>query len=187
MNEHEVFVQRLAAEHEIKNVLQQYCRGVDRRDFDLVRSAYHTDAIDNHGPYNGDVDGLIQWMTRRHEGVAQSMHMLGNCLIDWVSDTVALVETYCVTYQKLKSGGAASTSDVGLTVGGSGQQTQVRCRYLDRLEKRDGVWRIADRVVAYESLLLEESPGDAPFSASMQLATRGKDDPLYTLLARRAD
>lgn len=182
MDKQDNFLQRLAAEHDIKTVLQQYCRGVDRRDFELVRSTYHADAIDYHGAYNGGVDGLIEWMTRRHEGVAQSMHLLGNCLIDWVSDTVALVETYCVTYQKLKSGGAASTSDVGLTVGGSGQQTQVRCRYLDRMEKRDGVWRIAKRVVAYESLLLEESPGDTPFSGTMRLATRGKDDPLYELL-----
>ncbi|CAM5221090.1 hypothetical protein CDEF62S_02079 [Castellaniella defragrans] len=116
------FMTQLRAEHDIKRVLQQYCRGVDRRDFKLVRSVYHADAEDHHGPYNGNVDGLIHWMTRRHEGVAQSMHMLGNCLIDWRTDSVALVETYCVTYQRLKENGASSTSDVGLTVGGSGQQ-----------------------------------------------------------------
>lgn len=77
MNDSEVFLRRLSAEHEITDVLQRYCRGVDRRDFDLVRSTYHTDATDCHGPYNGNVDGLIQWMTRRHEGVAQSMHQIG--------------------------------------------------------------------------------------------------------------
>ncbi|MDN5843928.1 MAG: nuclear transport factor 2 family protein [Alcaligenaceae bacterium] len=182
MNDSETFLKRLSAEHAIKRALQQYCRGVDRRDFDLVRSVYHTDAMDSHGPYNGDIDGLIQWMTRRHEGVAQSMHLLGNCLIDWHTDTVALVETYCVTYQRLKPSGDASTSDVGLTVGGSGQQTQVRCRYLDRFEQREGTWKIAKRVVAYESLLLEDSPEGSPFAPAMQLATRGKDDPLYSLL-----
>ncbi|CAM5221765.1 hypothetical protein CDEF62S_04486 [Castellaniella defragrans] len=177
------FMTQLRAEHDIKRVLQQYCRGVDRRDFKLVRSVYHADAEDHHGPYNGNVDGLIHWMTRRHEGVAQSMHMLGNCLIDWRTDSVALVETYCVTYQRLKENGASSTSDVGLTVGGSGQQTQVRCRYLDRFEKRDGQWKIAHRVVAYESLLLEDTPAGSPFAGGMQLATRGEDDPLYAMLA----
>lgn len=182
MNNTEQFLRRLSAEHAIKRILQQYCRGVDRRDFDLVRSVYHTDATDDHGPYNGDIDGLIQWMTRRHEGVAQSMHLLGNCLIDWPNEMVALVETYCVTYQKLKRGGASSTSDVGLTVGGNGQQTQVRCRYLDRFEKRGDAWKIARRVVAYESLLLEDAPEGSPFADTMQLATRGKDDPLYELI-----
>ena len=177
------FLEQLRAEHAIKNALQQYCRGVDRRDFERVRSAYHTDAEDHHGPYNGNVDGLIQWMTRRHEGVAQSMHLLGNCIIDWRSDTLALVETYCVTYQRLKADGGSAMSDVGLTVGGSGQQTQVRCRYLDRFEKRNGHWKIAHRVVAYDSLLLEDAPAQSPFAGDMQLSTRGRDDPLYTLLA----
>lgn len=180
-NASEQFLERLSAEHSIKEVLQQYCRGVDRRDFDLVRSTYHHDAHDAHGPYNGDIDGLIEWMERRHRGVAQSMHLLGNCLIDWREDH-AVVETYCVTYQKLLGGGSANTSDVGLTVGGAGQQTQVRCRYVDRFEERDGQWKIADRVVVYESLLLEESGEESPFAPEMQLATRGGDDPLYALL-----
>ena len=174
----EAFLQRLRDEHDIKEVLQRYCRGVDRRDFDLVRSTYHPDARDAHGPYNGDVDGLIDWMTRRHEGVAQSMHVLANCLIEWRDQDRAEVETYCVTYQRLR-GSNAATADVGLTVGGPGQQTQVRCRYLDRFERRQGEWRIADRAVIYESLLLETSE-ESPFAPEMLVATRGCDDPLYT-------
>lgn len=180
--ENKNFLLQLQAEYEIKQKLMLYCRGVDRRDFELVRSVYHSDAMDYHGPYNGNIDGLIEWMTRRHEGVAQSMHLIANCLIEWVSEDIALVETYCVTYQKLKRIENSSTSDVGLTVGGVGQQTQVRCRYLDRFERRNGEWKIGKRVVAYESLLLEESSEESPFSTSMQLATRGKDDPLYDLL-----
>jgi hypothetical protein len=34
----------------IHDVLVRYCRGVDRLDADLVRSAYHSDAVE-HGPY----------------------------------------------------------------------------------------------------------------------------------------
>lgn len=181
MNDHtDEFVERLRAEQEIKSVLQRYCRGVDRRDFELVRSTYYPDAHDAHGAYNGGVDGLIDWMTRRHESVAQSMHMLGNCLIEW-HGSQADVETYCVTYQRLAADGAASTADVGLTVGGSGQQTQVRCRYLDKFERRAGEWRIANRAVVYESLLLENTVEESPFAPNMLLATRSKDDPLYSI------
>ena len=178
------FLSFIQAEWEISNSLKNYCRGVDRRDFDMVRSVYHTDAIDQHGPYNGDVDGLIDWMTRRHQGVAQSMHLIANCVIDWVSETIANVETYCVTYQRLSKEKPSSVSDVGLTIGGVGQQTQVRCRYLDRFENRGDGWKIAHRVVAYDSLLLEEA-SDTPFSPDMQLSTRAKDDPLYNLLEKR--
>lgn len=64
---------------------------------------------------------------------------------------------------------------------GCGQQTQVRCRYLDTFEKREGAWKITNRVVAYESLLLEDAP-ESPFAKGMQMATRGSDDPLWALL-----
>jgi len=181
MNENDQFLQRLRAEDEIKHVLQLYCRGVDRREFDLVRGVYHADAMDYHGTYNGNIDGLIQWITRRHEGVAQSMHLLGNCVIDWRGDDVALVETYCVAYQRLKPGDGASPSNVGQKAGGRGQQTQVRCRFLDRFEKREGAWKIANRVVAYESMLLEDAT-ESQFTEEMRMATRGRDDPLWGLI-----
>jgi hypothetical protein len=58
-------------------------------------------------------------------------------------------------------------------VGSSGQQTQVRCRYLDRFGKRVEKWKIANRVVAYESLLLEDAP-ESPFAEGMQMTTRGE-------------
>ena len=45
--------------HEIEACLLRYTRGVDRKDWDLVRSAYHTDAHDNHGNYKGGIDGFI--------------------------------------------------------------------------------------------------------------------------------
>lgn len=69
-----------------------------------------------------------------------------------------------------------------LTVGGAGQQTQVRCRYLDRFERRGNEWRIAKRAVVYESLLLEDAAEQTPLASDMLLATRGKGDPLYTLV-----
>ena len=177
------FPYALQAEWEIKNSLQNYCRGVDRRDFDLVRAVYHEDAVDEHGPYNGNIDGLIAWMTCRHQGVSQSMHLIANCMIDWVNENIANVETYCVTYQRLSKEHPSSVSDVGLTVGGIGQQTQVRCRYLDRFENRGDGWKIAHRMVAYDSLLLEDAD-ESQFSSNMLLSTRGINDPLYTLLGK---
>ncbi|WP_268959227.1 nuclear transport factor 2 family protein [Paraburkholderia elongata] len=45
---------------EIREVHTRYCRGIDRMDFDLVRSCYHPDAIDRHGAYEGGVEGFIE-------------------------------------------------------------------------------------------------------------------------------
>jgi len=36
-------------------------------------------------------------------------------------------------------------------------------------------------VVAYESLLLEDAP-ESPFAEGMQMAMRGRDDPLWRLV-----
>jgi hypothetical protein len=43
-------VQRLVDEAEVRNVHLRYCRGLDRRDWELVESCYHPDAIEYHGP-----------------------------------------------------------------------------------------------------------------------------------------
>lgn len=173
----EAFIQRMRDECEIKEKLLKYCRGVDRRDYELVRSVYHSDAIDMHGGYNGGIDGLLDWMAKRHETVEQSMHLLGNCLIEWVEGG-ATVETYCVTYQRVGSVGSAA--EAGFQTGGPRVQTQVRCRYVDKFTWREGEWRIQNRVVVYESLVMEEYlSNESAFSPSMKVATRGPDDPLY--------
>jgi hypothetical protein len=53
--------QELQDKAEIREVHMRYCRGIDRMDFDLVRSCYHPDAIDRHGAYEGGVEGFIKW------------------------------------------------------------------------------------------------------------------------------
>ena len=35
----------------IREAMGRYCRGIDRLDVDLIRSAYHEDAFDDHGPF----------------------------------------------------------------------------------------------------------------------------------------
>jgi hypothetical protein len=46
-------LQPLLDEAAIRRVHLDYCRGVDRRDWELVRRYYHLDAVDHHGPYSG--------------------------------------------------------------------------------------------------------------------------------------
>lgn len=124
----------LLDKREIEDVVLRYCRGIDRRDFDLVRSCYHPDAIDRHGSFEGSVDAFVDWVDGLTARYAWSMHLVGNVLIDLGPEREdrAACETYGVAMHR----GAEPAPALNLATG---------FRYLDRFERREGRWRIAER------------------------------------------
>ena len=47
----------------LRDLVMRYCRGIDRRDFALVRACYHDDAIDDHGGmFHGSADDYVVWV-----------------------------------------------------------------------------------------------------------------------------
>lgn len=129
---------RLEDDREIRNLLYRYCRGVDRLDLELVRSCYWPDAVDDHGGFRGGVDDFIAWIGRLLPRNDVTTHQLTNILIEpGETDDVARVETY----------GMADHQTVG---GPDAHNATIAFRYLDRFERRDGEWRIADRFCTTE-------------------------------------
>lgn len=57
----ESLVRELKDRQDIRDCLVRYCRGVDRFDREMVRSAYHPDAMDDHGDFVGGVENFIDW------------------------------------------------------------------------------------------------------------------------------
>ena len=55
-------LRELLDRQEIHDCLMRYSRGVDRLDPDLIRSAYHDDAIDDHGMFVGTRDEFVDWV-----------------------------------------------------------------------------------------------------------------------------
>ena len=129
----EVKLQRLIDRQEIYDCLVRFTRGVDRFDRDVLISAFHEDATDDHGAFVGSPAEFADWDFVAHEGQHKTMHFMGNHTCD-IKGNEAHAETYCVYFGYNKD----STLDV------------VGCRYIDRLEKRDGDWRISDRVCVLE-------------------------------------
>jgi hypothetical protein len=74
-------VQAMLAKQEIHEALMRYARGVDRGDAELICSAYHPDAVDEHGvaDYTGVTvrPGLVELMAR----LRVSSHHITNHLI----------------------------------------------------------------------------------------------------------
>lgn len=121
----------------IRDCLYRYCRGIDRVDETLLRSACWPGGIDNHGAYNGTTDGFIDWAMHALPGIERGIHQLHNILIELRGDEAA-VESYFSALQRQPG------SDGGLV------ELYMAGRYVDRFEKRRGEWRVADRVVVFD-------------------------------------
>jgi len=159
---------------EIDDALRRYARGVDRGAWQLVRSAYHDDAFDDHGDFKGGVDALVAWLHERFDGLDNSVHQLSNCLIERAGDDLALVETYFVSSRVIPPPVAES--------GEMGDEDalcrQAWGRYVDRFERRDGAWRIAQRRVVLDARMTFVVTGTAR-SAGPNWGSRDGSDALW--------
>lgn len=136
-------ISQLLARQEIHDTLLRYARGVDRRDWESVRACFHPDAIDSHGNFLGNPEDFIEWVKERHADVPFAMHFLGNCLIEFIDDDTAAVETYFVAIQRREKTDTDEKT--------CGTDAEIFGRYCDRFEKRAEEWRVADRKVVYDS------------------------------------
>jgi hypothetical protein len=129
----------------ILECVHRYCRGVDRMDRALTLSAYHPGAIDDHGAFVGNREEFVDWAFKYHgEHQLSHHHMVFNHSVDLQGD-VAHAETYWLFF------GENRVKPDTLAVG----------RYIDRFEKRDGVWAIAARVCISEAVN-ELTPAQLP-------------------------
>ncbi|HET6951635.1 MAG TPA: nuclear transport factor 2 family protein [Acidimicrobiales bacterium] len=128
-------IRAIADRAEILDCITRYCRGMDRLDRDLVRSAYHDDAVDDHVAFVGPVEGFIDWAFGYHGTQVRHQHHVTNHTVDIDGDT-AHAETYYLFI------GTEQDEAAPLTVTGG--------RYLDRFERRDGRWAIAARLCLVE-------------------------------------
>jgi hypothetical protein len=168
-------LQRLADRRDIEDCLTRYARGVDRADWAAVRSTYHSDAHDQHGDYRGGIDGLVDWLHQRFAGVDNSMHFLGNCLIEFVGPDHAFVETYFSSRRlrpptEEERRGLAPADQICREAWG---------RYADQFERRDGEWRVARRVVVIESLYASVARGGQRSAGPTTWGRRDLEDASY--------
>lgn len=139
----EATVRDLADRQAILDCLMRYSRGVDRLDREALLSVYHPDAIDDHGMFVGGPSEFADWVIGMHSTLHLSQqHCLLNHTCDLDGD-VAHTETYYMFVGMNRQGAPLAMS------GG---------RYVDRFEKRDGVWAIAHRVCLRDWIPLDEAP-----------------------------
>lgn len=160
-------LQDLLDKQDIRECLARFSRGMDRFDRDIYLSAFHEDAEMAAGPYVGSVAGCWDWAVPMHEqGQILTHHSLLNNTLD-IDGDVAHSETYYMF--------VARNRDESVVLAGG--------RYIDRVERRDGVWKIALRTNIIEwSCLPPAIPppfADIPDIAVNGVSSRSTDDPSY--------
>lgn len=114
---------------EILDCMNRYTRGADRLDEELFLSSYHEDAIDDRGAFTSHPRDRVAWLFDYLRSLDNATHHITNFTLEIEGD-VCHAESYVLT-----------------TVQPRGSQTVTvgTARYVDRLERRNGEWRIAHR------------------------------------------
>jgi hypothetical protein len=160
-------IEELSAREEIRDVLFRYTRGIDRFDLDLVRSCYHPDAYDDHGTYRGDLDGFLTWVVQALSFFESTMHFIGNQIIDVDGDR-GRAESYCIAFHRRGAHADEPAYDLITAL-----------RYVDRLERRAGQWRITNRVCVFDWTRRDPVVGEWSMEGAVR-GTRGDRDPVFS-------
>ncbi len=160
-------MQNLLHRQAIYDCQVRFSRGMDRFDREVFLSAFHPDAVISAGPFVGDPAALYEWASGMHEqGQVATQHCLMNFSCD-IDGDVAHTETYYLFVGR-------NRDQSNWTAGG---------RYIDRVERREGVWKIAYRTNAIEWSGMVPTM-DIPFADVVDLhlngvPSRDKEDPSY--------
>jgi hypothetical protein len=153
----------------IRDRLYRYARGLDRMDRELLRDTYWPDAVDDHNNFQGLAWDFVEVALDRTSKMDATWLILGNILIELHGDT-ADVETYFDCYHRM------------VRDDGSRYDLNTCGRYLDRFEKRNGEWRVANRLVKHDWFRQFEDSEDweKGVAGHTYAPSRKPVDPVYT-------
>ena len=164
-------LQELLDQQAITRLLAEYAHACDRCDTERMASVYWADSWDDHGVTQAPGPEFARLMSRQiiPASCETLSHLLGQSLINIDGDSAG-AETYYI----------AVTRDT--TAEGEPRCNQLGGRYIDRLERRGGEWRIRHRTCVRDwsmSLRLEE---DHFAHAELKLGQRSGEDLSYPVL-----
>jgi hypothetical protein len=116
----------------IAETLALYCRGIDRCDPQQLAAAFTPQAVIDYGDGARPVAEVIPGLMAGLGAMRVTQHNISNTVIR-IDGEQARAETNCVALHIIPG----PEGETELVVGG---------RYLDRLEKREGRWLIAERL-----------------------------------------
>lgn len=157
----------------IQDLAALYMRGLDRLDGALLEAQFWPEARCEYGVFSGGPADFAAFCMAALQDHARNHHMLGQHLIDFTEPDEAFGEVYYQAYHRT-TGEAGEPRDLFITG-----------RYVDRYERRGGVWKIAYRSELVD-WLRDDPASDAMLAAApFILGQRKPADPLYDREAMR--
>jgi hypothetical protein len=126
-------VQRLTDELAMQRVMVNYARGIDRRNWGLVRSCFTADAYVHGTSFEGSLDTYLDILRPGVEHFPSTQHFIGNQLRELNGDT-GFTETYLIARHFADAAGEVDSLITGV-------------RYEDQLVRRGEGWAIQRRDV----------------------------------------
>ena len=128
----------LIAKIEIQQLVCNYSRAIDRRDFKLLGSLYSKNSIDHHGGmFQGSGEEYVKWVEEALKQTKHTSHQIFNHLIelDPKDPYYAEGEVYTLNVHIMND---SSGKEVNLSTGS---------RYLDKYLKTSNTWQFLHRKV----------------------------------------
>lgn len=123
----------------IRDVLRRWAFGRDQGKWQQLAACYHPEATMAISWYSGPARGFVERsraLTDARVPGDNTKHLLGNAVVER-RGTRAIAESDAIVLVRAKLDGVVA-------------DTIAYLRFLDRLEKRDGTWRIVVRTGIYE-------------------------------------
>ena len=155
---------------EIQQLLAEYCHGCDRCDVAHMAGVYWPDSWDDHG--RNKASGPEYACIAISEILATTQvlsHHLGQSLIKLFGDEAG-AETYFIAVTLEQAGDGTPIC------------SQLGGRYVDRLERRDGEWKIKRREVIRDWSISLEVKQDFFAGAELPVGLRSSADLSYAAL-----
>lgn len=172
-------LQDMLDHHEIRTLLAEYCHACDRADEAMMAACYTgEDSFDDHGNVKASGPEYAKIMADKIVERTEAMsHILGQSLIK-VDGDQANAETFFIAFFRLPPKG-----------GESERINQLVGRFVDKLERRQGKWKIRHRACVRDTSITIPVEQDAYAAFGFLEGTRDASDPGAALLglAHQAD
>lgn len=164
-------LQEMLDHFEITKLLNEYCHGLDRMDQDRMAGIYAKDSFDNHGLFQCSGPEFAERVLRHMKSGASSgdSHLLGQTLIKVDGDTAGADTYFFAVSRKAESDG----SEALLQMGG---------RYVDRLVREEGRWKVKDRTCVRDWSVSIPVHQDWMKGMPFAQGQRSNQDPSYAVL-----